>query len=215
MRTVGDLGFTDSRPSDPVVSRAARTAEQQRRRRIGNMVFAVAFSVIAIGWFTTLRPERLGGPATFVMVQGTSMNPTYHTGDLVIVHRQAHYQVGDVIAYQIPKGQVGAGLTVIHRIVGGSPTTGFTTQGDSNPTPDDWHPTFADIQGSPWLLVPKGGNVLAFLHAPIPLAALSAAGVVAWIVYQEEAPSLRGRRRHRVAVVAPDPVDGTPPEPRA
>jgi signal peptidase I len=211
MRAVSDLGFIDARPSDPAVSRKARTAEQHRRRLIGNVVFAVVFSAISIGWFTTLRPERLGGPATFVMVQGTSMNPMYHTGDLVIVHRQAHYEVGDIIAYQIPQGQVGARLTVIHRIVGGSPTIGFTTRGDNNPALDDWHPTLADIQGSPWLLVPKGGNVLAFLHAPIPLAALSASLVVAWIVYQEEAPSIR-RRRRSAGALAPDPQDGTASE---
>ena len=210
MTAVSDLGFIDSRPSDPVVSRAARTAEQQRRRRIGNIVFAVVFSAITIGWFTALRPERMGGPATFVMVQGTSMNPIYHTGDLVIVHRQTHYEVGNVIAYKIPGDQAGGGLTVIHRIVGGSPTTGFTTQGDSNPAPDDWHPTLADIQGSPWLLVPKGGNVLVFLHAPIPLAALSASGVVAWIVYQEETPGLHRRRKRKGALEPPDP-DLPPP----
>jgi signal peptidase I len=122
------------------------------------------------------------------------MEPTYHTGDLVISHRQSSYAVGDVVAYEVPGGDVGAGLTVIHRIIGGSPTTGFITQGDNNPEPDDWRPKVADVEGKAWMVVPKGGRILTFLHAPIPLAGLAAAVVVMWIVYQEETPSLRRRR---------------------
>jgi hypothetical protein len=103
--------------------------------------------------------------------------------------------VGDVIAYKVPGSDVGAGLTVIHRIIGGSASTGFITQGDNNPAPDDWRPKLADVEGSAWMVIPKGGRILTFLHAPIPLAGLAAAGVVMWIVYQEDTPSLRRRRR--------------------
>lgn len=196
MSAAKDFGFLNSAP---VVPRGARilTDGQRRRRLIGNVVFAIVFSIIAIAWFVTLRPTRMGGTASFVMVQGTSMVPTYHTGDLIITHRQPSYAVGDVIAYHVPDGDIGAGLTVIHRIIGGSPGSGFVTKGDGNPTPDDWRPSIADVQGRAWLVVPAGGKVLAFLHAPIPLAGMAAAGVVMWIVYQEETPSLR-RRRSRV-----------------
>jgi signal peptidase I len=196
MRTVNDLGFIDSAPADLGSARCVRVAKGDRRRRIGNMVFAVAFSLAALGWIVTLRPARMGGPASFVMVQGVSMNPTYHTGDLVITHRRSSYAVGDVVAYTVPKVDVGAGLTVIHRIVGGSPAAGFVTQGDNNPTPDDWRPTLAEVEGKAWMVVPHGGKILAFLHAPIPLAGFAASAVVMWIVYQDELPTL-GRRRRR------------------
>ena len=212
MNTANDLGFIDVTPVDYVEVRQVRDAETRKRRRVGNMIFAAVFSIAAIGWFLVLRPARLGGPASFVMVQGVSMNPTYHTGDLVIAHTQPSYAVGDVIAYQVPQGDVGAGLTVIHRIVGGSAATGFITKGDANPAPDDWRPTLAQVEGRAWFVVPKGGVILAFLHAPIPLAGLAAAGVVVWVVYQEETPSLRRRRRPTLDL-PPEVERADPPHP--
>src|SRR5205085_12519247 len=93
----------------------------------------------------------------------------------------------------------GAGLTVIHRIIGGSASSGFVTKGDNNPAPDDWRPRIGDIQGEAWLMVPRGGEILAFLHAPIPLGALAASVAVAMIVYGkgEASPSEHRRRRRR------------------
>src|SRR5437868_9645307 len=98
MRTAGDFGFTDHTPIDVVAVRRVRTEKQRRRRLIGNILFACVFTVAVVGWFVALRPAQLGGPATFVVVQGVSMEPTYHTGDLVISHRQSSYAVGDVVA---------------------------------------------------------------------------------------------------------------------
>lgn len=213
MRTANDLGFIDVTPVDYVEVRKVRDAETRKRRRVGNIIFAAVFSIAAIGWFLVLRPARLGGPASFVMVQGVSMNPIYHTGDLVIAHKQSSYAVGDVIAYQVPQGDVGAGLTVIHRIVGGSAATGFITKGDANPTPDDWRPMPAQVEGRAWFVVPKGGAILAFLHAPIPLGAMAAALVVVWVVYQEEMPSLRRRRRRPRLDLPPEVERADPPHP--
>jgi len=76
------------------------------------------------------------------------MLPTYNTGDLIIAHSQSTYSVGDIAAYRVPKGEIGAGSVVIHRIVGGDPVHGFTFKGDNNSAPDPWHPKQADMVGS-------------------------------------------------------------------
>jgi signal peptidase I len=146
-----------------------------------SLVFAAVFLAMAVGWLLTLRPVQLGGPADYVMVRGTSMLPTFRTGDLVIVKRRPAYALGDVIAYKVPAGDLGAGLVVIHRIVGGSATDGFVTRGDNNPTDDEWRPTVEDVLGSPAIRVPKLGGVLAFFHAPLPLACLGAAIAIALV----------------------------------
>jgi len=173
---------------------------RSRRRLAGNVAFAVVFVAALTAWFFTLRPGSLGGPATYVMVRGISMEPTYHDGDLVVVRRSASYRVGDIVAYRIPGGDVGGGLTVIHRVVGGSAASAYTTQGDNNPEPDPWVPTIGQIEGSTWLVLPRAGAIMLFLRAPAPLASLAAAIAVAMVVYRQGGVKPdRGRARVRGA----------------
>lgn len=110
-------------------------------------------------------------------VDGVSMTPTLHNGDLAVVERHEAYHVGDVIAYRIPDGELGAGSKVIHRIVGGNGVTGFTTKGDHNTYPDYfWHPKTADIVGRVWFHVPGLAVTFANLHRPVPLAVVVGVG---------------------------------------
>jgi signal peptidase I len=195
MNRLDDLPETLSPPVPVTAQRGQRAASRRRAKRLGNLLFGVVFVTVAIGWFTYFRPVGLGGPADYVIVQGVSMNPTYHTGDLVLTHRRASYRVGEIVAYRIPEGEPAAGLTVIHRIVRGSASRGFITRGDNNPHVDEWRPKLADIEGSPWIMVPNGGRVLTFLHAPVPLAAIAAGIAAGWVFYHGEIPIRRRRRR--------------------
>jgi signal peptidase I len=107
------------------------------------------------------------------------MNPLYHTGDIVIVHRQAHYRVGEIVAYIVPKGTAGAGAQVIHRLIGGDENKGFVVQGDNRTAPDVWHPRRNQIVGTAWLHIPKAGTAVVLLHTPLFLASLAAGIAVA------------------------------------
>jgi signal peptidase I len=136
-------------------------------------VLAAQLAVVAtLLWFGL--PQGLGGRAGWVMVSGTSMLPRYHTGDLVLVERQASYHRGEVIAYRVPKGDPMAGAQVIHRIIGGDPQRGFVVQGDNRTEPDPWRPTPGDVVGTNVLRVPDALVVLQFLRAPLFLALLAA-----------------------------------------
>jgi signal peptidase len=137
---------------------------------------------VVIVWFFTLRPQALGGPAGFVLVSGTSMLPTMHTGDLVIVHRHDEYRTGDVIAYRVPKPDPAAGAQVIHRIVGGSAEKGFVVQGDNRTAPDIWRPKPKDVIGSEWIHIPRAGRLVVWLHTPVVIGAVAAFAVVLWIL---------------------------------
>jgi signal peptidase I len=175
---------------------------RRRRRLVSNLAFAILFIAACAAWFITLRPAPLGGPATYVIVRGVSMEPTYHAGDLVIVRRRPVYQVGDIVAYEIPAGEVGGGLSVIHRIVGGSVDTGFRTKGDNNAESDPWRPTLRQIEGTAWLVLPKTGAIMSSLRAPITLASFAAAAAVAMVIYRQggrEEPEHRGRTEQRTA----------------
>jgi len=123
--------------------------------------------------FTTW-PQSLGGRVAYIMVSGHSMEPTMHTGDLAVIRAESDYHIGEIIAYRVPQGEVGAGVTVIHRVVSGNAHTGFITRGDNNPYNDPWHPRTANIVGARWTLIPGAANVFSHMRGPFPLAAFAA-----------------------------------------
>jgi signal peptidase len=173
--------------------RIPRFRVRRPRVTLANAVFVAILLAAGLAWGLALRPQSLGGPVDYVMVQGVSMEPTFHTGDLVLAWHEDTYRKGDVVAYRVPEGDVGAGSIVIHRIVGGSPRQGFVTQGDNNPVPDDWHPRPADIQGKARVRIPKFGTIFTFLHAPLPLASL-AMGIAVALVLVPDDRKRRGKR---------------------
>src|SRR5213592_2340237 len=77
---------------------------------------AIALVAAQLGLLAVLLwlalPQGLGGRAGWVLVSGTSMLPHLHTGDLVLARHRSSYHVGEVIAYRVPEGQVGAGHVV-------------------------------------------------------------------------------------------------------
>jgi signal peptidase I len=123
-------------------------------RRILRGAFELAFlALIAVAaWF--LWPASLGGGTSMIAVQGTSMQPTYHTGDLLMVRHNGSPDIGDVIVYSIPEDEPGGGNRVVHRIVARRDDGSIVTQGDNRDTPDPFHITEQDVVGSPVLLLP-------------------------------------------------------------
>jgi signal peptidase I len=141
-----------------------------------NKVGGIALTVLAcLFWAQFLRPQSLGGSAAYVLVSGQSMEPRYHTGDLVLVERQASYHPGQVVAYRVPKGDPMAGAQVIHRIIGGDSTHGFVVRGANRTPPDVWRPKPGDILGAKVVRLPDAIVVLRFLRAPLFLALLAGA----------------------------------------
>jgi signal peptidase len=132
-----------------------------------------------VAWFVLLRPTFLGGSTSYVLVSGTSMLPTLHSGDLVIVHKHQTYAKGDLVAYHVPKGDPAAGDLVIHRILRRLPDGGYLTKGDNNSLPDIWRPTPRDVAGKEWLRVPHAQAVVSSVRRPPVIAALAAILVAA------------------------------------
>jgi signal peptidase I len=127
-----------------------------------------AFVIVLVSVWALAGPTALGGPASYVIVDGRSMEPTYSNGDLVIARQQPGYEVGDVIVYDAP---VDAQFNVIHRII--EPTDGgFITQGDKRESADGWIAPHDMIFGASWLMIPKGGHVAAILRQPAVIAGL-------------------------------------------
>jgi signal peptidase I len=143
----------------------------------------------------------LGGPTTYLIISGVSMEPTFFDGDLVLVGRRAQYDVGDVIAYEIDDYYL-TERYVIHRIVGKTPNGEFLTQGDNRDDIDSWVPTSEQIIGRSFIQVPRVGRVVAFLQEePWRLALAAGVAIILSVIpigVSSNLPDRRQRRRQRL-----------------
>ncbi|NLG73388.1 MAG: signal peptidase I [Chloroflexi bacterium] len=143
--------------------------------------------MLSLVWFIYFRPAFLGGPASYIIVSGVSMEPTLYTGDLAVMQRQAAYAPGDIVAFRVPGGHV------IHRIVGGSAEEGFITRGDNKTSTDPWRPRPEDIAGRMWFHIPGGGRPLQVLRQPKYILALG--GLAAFLFLDDTQKVQTGRKR--------------------
>ena len=141
--------------------------------------------LIALGWFIFLRPQFLGGPASYIRISGTSMEPLYHSNDLVVVTEQDAYEVGDVLAFRIPEGEEGEGVVVIHRVIGGDAASGYVMQGDNRETEDQWRPTPEEVVGKAIFKIPGARIILPILFSPLGLALIAGLGSM-WILLSDD-----------------------------
>src|SRR3972149_2843356 len=95
---------------------------------IGIAPAGVGITLAVLAWLF-LAPTQVGGQTSYVVVSGSSMQPGFGAGDLVMLRPAGGYQIGDVVAYR--DGQLGA--LILHRIVG-QDGPGYVLKGDSN----DW-----------------------------------------------------------------------------
>jgi signal peptidase I len=133
-------------------------------RQSSIMVTLLSLFLSFIGWMT-LAPTQLGGSVTYVIVDGNSMEPGFHLGDLVLVRTEPSYQVGDAVTYQNKE----MGKFVFHRIIK-TDLDRFILKGDNNSWLDSYHPTQNEIVGKLWVHIPKLGKAIGWVRLPINLA---------------------------------------------
>jgi len=140
----------------------------RRGALLGNLAAGAILLALVVGW-ASAGPRQFGGPATYTIALGKSMEPTFHQGDLIILRTADQYFAGDVIAYR----SATLNTTVLHRIISVD-AAGFTTRGDHNTFYDPDHPRPADVIGSVWLRLPGAGSWLDAARQPANAATLFA-----------------------------------------
>jgi signal peptidase I len=131
--------------------------------------------VMMIAIWLVFAPAQAGGMASYIIVIGNSMEPNFHIGDLIIVHEEAVYQVGDAVVYR----NLELGSFVFHRIIE-QEMGRFTLQGDNNSWTDTYQPSSEEVLGKLWLHIPKGGNAMQKIRNPVTMAVI--AGVLGCIL---------------------------------
>ena len=167
------------------------------RKHVTRAVVAAVALTVALVWLFVFRPQSLGGPVQYVIVSGHSMDHALHDGDLVVARRQSSYEIGDIVAYRVPKGELGEGTMIIHRLVGGSEAEGYLVRGDNNPGQDPWKPRSADIAGKLFVHAPGVGVLLSFMRTTLGLALLAGLAGAAWTFSGPSRPKDVERRRRR------------------
>lgn len=156
-------------------------------RVLGLVRVVVVAAAVALMW-----PASLGGATTLLVVRGTSMEPTYRSGDMLVV-RSGRPRVGDVAVVDLAGG---AGGRVVHRVVGVDDEGRLRTQGDNRRTADGFETDPADVVGVVGVRLPRVGTALILLSRWWSLALL--VGAVATItLWERTAPPPRPPRRIR------------------
>jgi signal peptidase I len=161
-------------------------------RRLRRAVSVIALVGILLGLASLFHPLGFPGPFTVTIIRGSSMEPGYHNGALLVLRTESNYAIGTAAAYRVPQGELGAGHIVIHRIVGGNGTIGFVMQGDNNNAVDPWRPKQADMVGAAWIYQPTLGRGLVFLHQPVIEAGLAAGFMVAYLLARKPEQEQKG-----------------------
>lgn len=125
--------------------------------------------LLGAGWWF-FAPTPLGGSTRYVVTNGISMEPRFHTGDLAIVRPAANYRVGEIVAYWSTLLHT----VVLHRIIARHGDL-YVFKGDNNHFIDPRDPTRSELLGKLWLHIPRGGLLIAWLHNPIVAAGLCGA----------------------------------------
>ncbi len=141
---------------------------------------------VGLGLFV-LWPVQLGGWTAYAVINGTSMEPRLHTGDLVVTRASDTYGVGDSVLYHSAL----LDANVFHRIVAVEDGR-YTLRGDNRSEDDPEAVAASRIHGSEWVVMPGFGSALEWLRQPVQLAVLLFAIVFAMLFGGRE---LSRRRR--------------------
>ena len=136
-----------------------------------SLAFFSSFLVVllAAAW-DILAPLPLGGQSVYVIINGNSMEPGFHLGDLVVVQPALSYNIGDEVAYR----DAVLGRYVFHRIIG-QDLERYVLKGDNNAWTDSYHPAASEILGKAWIQLRGFGTAIQWLRTPLVLAAVVAA----------------------------------------
>jgi signal peptidase I len=169
------------------------------RRSVRRGGFGLVAVLLLLAGLAVLS-ARTGGPISWHITTGGSMQPAIQPGTLVVVARHASYDIGDLVAY--PSRELGQ--VVLHRVVGIEDGR-LLLQGDQNSWVDPERPLPAEALGSRLFQLPGVGGLLGWLGRPGPMGAAVALIALPFLGVQRRHPIGRGGSR-----VGGLPVAGQP-----
>jgi signal peptidase len=144
-------------------------------------VAVTAATVLFVGCtalFVVFAAPQVVGASHSYVVLSSSMSPTMHAGDIVLVDEVPPHEIesGDIITYEPPADAHEDGTDrVTHRVVGvveRSDGVYFRTKGDANEEPDPTLVPANDVIGTAVFHVPYAGHLVLFGSSDLGLFVL-------------------------------------------
>jgi len=153
------------------------------------------------------------------IVDGDSMNPTLHSGDLVF-YTAARGPIANGTIIVFVQSDTGVSAlemflrpTIIHRVVGvGKEPTGMTyykTKGDNNAYPDGFVTDSVNVLGVPRVIVPYVGSPILFLQTPFGMVAAVSALCLYFLSSIDTQVAEDKEKQRLIAVFAKESLNGT------
>lgn len=151
-------------------------------QRIRDVIVSI-FTIIVIlaCWYTIIVKMILkvdvpmvGGYSALIVLSG-SMEPTIMTGEVIVVHAENDYNVGDILTYR------DGSILVTHRIIEKNDST-FITRGDANNTNDPPVEKSRAV-GKTIFHIPYLGKLILFVQKPVGLVSVLAILIGLKIMY--------------------------------
>jgi signal peptidase I len=177
----------------------AQSAERQTswpivttHRLRGALTGVLVAVTLSVAWLA-FAPSIIGGPASYVVTDGTSMLPHFRADGLVLTRHQDSYHVGEVVAYHNHELHA----VVMHRIVardGGR----YVFKGDNNDFRDSYHARKSDLVGKEWVYWPGAGRYLKDVRSPVAFGVIMAVlGLIASTAFVPQRSRMRRRHHYR------------------
>lgn len=138
------------------------------------IVIIACWYAIIVKMILKIDVPMVGGYSALIVLSG-SMEPTIMTGEVIVIHEENEYNVGDILTYR------DGSVLVTHRIVDETTTT-FTTRGDANNTDDDPIEKTQAV-GKTIFHIPYLGSAILFVQTPIGLFTVLAVLIGLKIMY--------------------------------
>ncbi|ESL09609.1 signal peptidase protein type I [Trypanosoma rangeli SC58] len=153
----------------------------------GILPILLTLGAFFVAWHATGVLVNCTNP--LVVVLSGSMEPAYHRGDLLLLHKITKVSISDVVVFNLP----GRTVPVVHRVHGvheDGDTRLFLTKGDNNAFddrtlyPDGYHwVQEGDAVGKVFAIIPYAGFLTIFSEDKpwVKYVALTAAIIWGWI----------------------------------
>lgn len=159
-------------------------------------------AIVVVGFFS------VRGEMPFIPVFGRSMEPTFQSGNMLLIEEvpPSQVKVGDIIVYRVPfaiQEHYGYPAVIAHRVIQVNTERGITfrTKGD-NSGEDPFTVRSQDLRGTVGKQIPNAGLPLLFLQSEQGLIfVVVALTLFAVYIFAEELG--RGRRKASRAIFAP------------